>query len=72
MAKDGKLCIRFGGVDAEGPAIPLLAQGNGVFRVSFDDEWLFEFHTARGAKRAGSFSSHYRNGMFTAQRRSQE
>jgi CubicO group peptidase (beta-lactamase class C family) len=68
IAHDGKLHLRFGGVDAGGPALPLLAQGNGVFRASFDDEWVFSFHPESDGDRALRLESDYRDGTFYAER----
>lgn len=70
--RDGKLFMRFGGLEAEGPMIPLLAQGNGLFRASFDDEWVFEFGPATGKKPADRLESHYRGGTLLAQRRHEQ
>jgi CubicO group peptidase (beta-lactamase class C family) len=68
IARDGKLFIRFGGTGAEGPAIPLLAQGDGIFRAIFDDEWLFRFTGEPGAQKAGTLTMNYRGGTFHAER----
>jgi D-alanyl-D-alanine carboxypeptidase len=68
IARDGKLHIRFGGTEAKGPAIPLLAQGDGIFRASFDDEWLFRFIGEEGQKKADRLDSWYRDGLFSATR----
>jgi CubicO group peptidase (beta-lactamase class C family) len=68
IARDGKLHLRFGGVDAGGPVLPLLAQGHGVFRASFDDEWVFSFHPQNEGKRALRLESDYRDGTFHARR----
>jgi CubicO group peptidase (beta-lactamase class C family) len=63
---NGQLLLRFGGSDADGPAIPLLAQGDGVFRAPFDDEWVFRFSDETPF--AQHLTSHYRDGTITAQR----
>ncbi|MEQ8262047.1 serine hydrolase domain-containing protein [Pseudohaliea sp.] len=63
---DGQLLLRFGGTAAAGPAIPLLAQGDGVFRAPFDDEWVFRFSDE--TPRALRLTSQYRDGTITAQR----
>lgn len=68
LVRDGKLHLRFGGVDAQGPALPLLAQGDGVFRASFDDEWVFSFSPQREGQRAVRLESDYRDGTFYAER----
>jgi CubicO group peptidase (beta-lactamase class C family) len=68
LAQDGKLFIRFGGTDTEGPAIPLLAQGDGTFRAIFDDEWVFRFVSEPGARKAGVLTMKYRGGTFYAER----
>lgn len=68
IAGDGKLFIRFGGTDAEGPAIPLLAQGDGTFRAIFDDEWVFRFAVEPGAGKADTLTMNYRGGTFYAER----
>lgn len=62
IAQDGKLFLRFGGVEAPGPMIPLFAQGDGLFRASFDDEWTFQFPSDQ----SGKLVSQYRDGTFTA------
>jgi CubicO group peptidase (beta-lactamase class C family) len=69
VAQDGKLHLRFGGVGAEGPMIPLLAQGGGLFRASFDDEWTFEFQSTPGNERATRLVCRYRDGTFYATRK---
>jgi CubicO group peptidase (beta-lactamase class C family) len=68
IERDGKLFIRFGGTGAEGPAIPLLAQGDGTFRAIFDDEWVFRFTGEPGAQKAGTLTMNYRGGTFYAER----
>lgn len=69
IANEGKLFIRFGGIEAEGPMIPLLAQGNGLFRAIFDDEWDFQFQSETGKNKATMLNSSYRDGTFTAFRK---
>ncbi len=69
IANEGKLFIRFGGTDAEGPMIPLLAQGDGLFRAIFDDEWTFQFNYKPGEDKADSLVSHFMDGTFPAQRK---
>jgi len=68
IVNEGKLFIRFGGTGAEGPMIPLLAQGNGLFRAIFDDEWTFKFQSNEGEIKAGSLMSHFHDGTFPAYR----
>ncbi len=48
--------------------IPLLAQGNDLFRAIFDDEWTFSFHYKAGQDKAGSLTSHFMDGTFPAYR----
>jgi len=69
IAKEGKLFIRFGGIEAKGPMIPLLAQGNNQFRASFDDEWIFEFQSKAGENKASVLVSSYRDGTFSGYRK---
>ena len=69
IANEGKLFIRFGGIRAEGPMIPLLAQGNGLFRAIFDDEWTFQFISRPGKDKADSLIAHYVDGSFPAYRK---
>jgi hypothetical protein len=49
--------------------IPLLAQGGGLFRASFDDEWTFEFQPTPGKERATRLVCRYRDGTFYATRK---
>lgn len=65
---DGKLHLSFGGVAAGGPMIPLLAQGDGVFRTPFDDEWIFEFKSDDDSGKIVRLESSYRDGVFYAHR----
>jgi CubicO group peptidase (beta-lactamase class C family) len=69
IAQQGKLHLRFGGVAAEGPMIPLFAQGGGLFRASFDDEWTFEFQATPGSTRVTRLVCRYRDGTFFATRK---
>ena len=64
VGQDGKLLIKFGGLETEGPALPLKSQGNGRYLLAFDDEWSFQFDDAQG--QAGAFSSTARDGTFGA------
>ena len=66
IADGGKLFIRFGGIEAEEPMIPLLAQGNNMFRAIFDDEWIFQFLLEHDNDKAIRLISGYRDGTFTA------
>jgi D-alanyl-D-alanine carboxypeptidase len=66
VGQDGKLFLKFGGVEQEGPMIPLLSQGDGRFLFAPDDEWSFEFNL-EGAK-SQSFESSTRDGRFYAGR----
>ena len=68
IGQEGKLYIRFGGTDVEGPMIPMLAQGDGIFRAIFDDEWVFEFILDENGDKAGNLKSWYRDGTFLATR----
>jgi D-alanyl-D-alanine carboxypeptidase len=68
IGQEGKLFIRFGGTDAEGPMIPMLAQGDGIFRAIFDDEWVFQFILDEDGEKAGNLKSWYRDGTFLALR----
>lgn len=60
LVAEGQLHMRFGGLESGAPLIPLLAQGNGAFRASFDDEWVFQFDEDGGV--ASSIVSSYRDG----------
>ncbi len=62
----GKLFLKFGGVEQEGPMIPLLSQGDGRFLFMPDDEWSFQFPAGEG--KAASFESSARDGKFYAKR----
>ncbi|KGE04383.1 serine hydrolase domain-containing protein [Pseudohaliea rubra] len=64
--ENGQLLLRFGGTEASAPAIPLLAQGDGVFRAPFDDEWVFRF--SEEEPRAARVTSNYRDGTIAAVR----
>ncbi len=66
VGEQGKLYLRFGGIDAGGPKLPLLAQGDGRFVMAFDDEWVFQF--SREQNRAQSFAAQTRDGNFYAAR----
>lgn len=68
IAQGGKLFIRFGGVEADGPVIPLLAQGDGTFRAIFDDEWVFRFTGESEDGAASELEMEYRGGTFYAER----
>jgi hypothetical protein len=68
IGQEGKLYIRFGGTDVEGPMVPLLAQGDGIFRAIFDDEWVFQFILDEDGEKAGNLKSWYRDGTFLAKR----
>ncbi len=57
------LVIHFGGTSSGAPPLPLLAQGDGEFRASFDDEWVFRFEDD-GAR----LTAQYRDGTFSARR----
>ncbi len=70
--QNSKLAVHFGGIASGAPPIPLLAQGEGVFRVPFDDEWVFEFFVEDGAEQANRIVSHYSDGVFYAHRISVE
>lgn len=70
IAQEGKLFLRFGGIDAPGPMLPLLAQGNGKFVAAWDDEWRFRFKD--NGRPARSFESNARDGTFFGQRQSEE
>ena len=58
-----QLAIQFGGTASGAPPIPLLAQGEGEFRASFDDEWVFRF-----APDGARLEARYRDGTFFAAR----
>ena len=58
-----QLAIHFGGSASGAPPLPLLAQGGGEFRASFDDEWVFRFE-----EDGASLTAHYRDGTFFARR----
>jgi CubicO group peptidase (beta-lactamase class C family) len=66
VGHEGRLFLKFGGVDQEGPMIPLLSQGNGRFLFAPDDEWSFEFD--QSGDQARSFESSVRDGTFYAKR----
>lgn len=68
IGNQGKLYIRFGGTDAEGSMIPLLAQGDGVFRAIFDDDWVFKFVTSPNEQDSSAVKSEYRDGTISAYR----
>ena len=59
---DGNLAFHFGGTEAPGPGLPLLAQGGGVFRAAFDDEWVFRFQAIDGNRMR--MTADYRDGVF--------
>jgi len=48
LAGDGGLAFRIGGVEAEGPAIPLLHLEGRTFLAAHDDEMVFSFSPAGG------------------------
>jgi CubicO group peptidase (beta-lactamase class C family) len=66
VAREGKIYLKFGGMDAPGPMLPLFSQGDGRFVAAFDDERQFEFDAETSP--AGSFSSNTRDGVFYATR----
>lgn len=66
VGQEGRLFLKFGGVNQEGPMIPLLSQGNGRFLFAPDDEWSFQFDQEKGLSR--TFQSSTRDGTFYAKR----
>jgi D-alanyl-D-alanine carboxypeptidase len=66
VGHEGKLFLKFGGVEQEGPMIPLLSQGDGRFLFMPDDEWSFQFDATEG--KSAAFESSARDGRFYAKR----
>lgn len=66
VGHEGKLFLKFGGVEQEGPMVPLLSQGDGRFLFMPDDEWSFQFDATEG--KAATFESSARDGTFYAKR----
>lgn len=63
--KDGALHLNFGGVNAGGPALPLLYQGNNQFVSAIDDEHRITFKPGRNGK-AATLTMDYYGGTFSA------
>jgi CubicO group peptidase (beta-lactamase class C family) len=66
VADGDQLFVQFGGTHAPGAPIPLLAQGDGIFRAPFDDEFVFRFD--QQGERSQRVVMSYRDGTIHAQR----
>ena len=66
VAREGRLFLKFGGTDSDAAEVPLLAQGGGLFVMSSNDEWTFEFDPT--GERASSFEMAVRDATLSGRR----
>lgn len=68
LSQGGKMLLKFGGLAAPGPALPLLYQGGGRYLASFDNEFSFKFSREASEPRV---EIEFYDGQFDATRESE-